>query len=162
MLTTRTLIRRFARQPETIDSHAVASLAISSHHDDLSFLQKMFDDANWKLFTAHSYKEAMTKLSHERMAVVLCERRLPDGTWKDVLSQLAPIPNCPRLIVISRCADERLWAEVLNMGGFDLLTTPFHEEEVGFSIGSAWFDWKNEQERSGLERVASYSAGGRP
>src|ERR1700737_3796150 len=150
MLTSKeTVISRSARQPELItDSYDVSSLAISSNEADLGFLRNMFDDSNWKLFTAQTYKEAMAQLSLERMPIVLCEGQLPDGNWKDVLSQLAPILNRPRLIVISRCADEKLWAEVLNMGGFDLLVTPFREEEVGFAIGSAWLDWKNEHSRS--------------
>ena len=137
------------------DSYDVTSLAISSNEADLGFLRKMFDDSDWKLFTAHTYKEAMTQLSLERMPIVLCERQLPDGNWKDVLSQLAPILNRSRLIVISRCADEKLWAEVLDMGGFDLLATPFREEEVGFAIGSAWLDWKNEQEHKPPSRIQS-------
>jgi DNA-binding response OmpR family regulator len=142
------VISQTARPRDLIpDSYDVTSLAISSNEADLGFLRNMFDDSNWKLLIAHTYREAMTQLSLQRMPIVLCERQLPDGNWKDVLSQLAPILNRPRLIVISRCADEKLWAEVLNMGGFDLLATPFREEEVGFAIGSAWLDWKNEQER---------------
>ena len=80
------------------------------------------------------------------MPVVLCASKLPDGDWKDVLSQLAPMPDRPRLIVFSRTADESLWAEVLNAGAFDLLATPFNDEELIFTICSAWLDWKGEQE----------------
>jgi FixJ family two-component response regulator len=53
----------------------------------------------------------------------------------------------PRLIVVSRHADERLWAEVLSQGAFDLLSIPFREEELAFTIGSACVDWMGEQER---------------
>jgi hypothetical protein len=34
-------------------------------------------------------------------------------------------------------ADERLWAEVLNLCGYDVLATPFHADEVLCSISSA-------------------------
>ena len=51
----------------------------------------------------------------------------------------------PRLIVFSRQVDDRLWAEVLNLGGFDVLATPFRKEELMFAIGSAWLDWQSEQ-----------------
>jgi hypothetical protein len=60
----------------------------------------------------------------------------------------------PRLIVFSRNADDRLWAEVLNLGGFDLLATPFREEEFVFAIGSAWLDWEREKERRRLRKCA--------
>ena len=33
-------------------------------------------------------------------------------------------------IVTSRLADDALWAEVLNVGGYDLLLKPFRAEEV--------------------------------
>ena len=36
----------------------------------------------------------------------------------------------PALIVTSRLADERLWAEVLNLGAFDLLSKPFDFDEA--------------------------------
>jgi len=36
----------------------------------------------------------------------------------------------PLLIVTSRLADERLWAEVLNLGAHDVLAKPFNAEEV--------------------------------
>ena len=78
--------------------------------------------------------------------MVLSELQLPDGNWKDVLGQLAPMIQRPRLIVFSRNADNRLWEEVLNLGAFDLLITPFREHELVFSIGSAWLDWEGEQE----------------
>jgi hypothetical protein len=37
--------------------------------------------------------------------------------------------NPPPLIVVDRLADERLRAEVLNQGGFDLLMEPFDKPE---------------------------------
>jgi DNA-binding NarL/FixJ family response regulator len=71
---------------------------------------------------AHTCREALVHLAHERIPIVICERQLPDGSWKDMLSQLTPMVDRPRLIVVSRDADEKLWEEVLNMGAFDLLS----------------------------------------
>ena len=48
----------------------------------------------------------------------------------------------PNLIVFSRLADERLWAEVLNLGGFDVLMTPFEPEEVLRVDFAAWSRWE--------------------
>jgi nucleotide-binding universal stress UspA family protein len=41
------------------------------------------------------------------------------------------------MLVVSRHADERLWAEVLNLGGFDVLTLPFDRDELGRVLSSA-------------------------
>jgi DNA-binding response OmpR family regulator len=128
-----------------IDSQAVIGLAISPFEEDLSFFQHMFDDAGWKLLTARTRRQAAADLSHGPIAVVVCERHLIDGNWKDVLSRLASILNPPRLIVVSHRSDDGLWTEVLNMGGFDLLSAPLQEVEVVHAVGSAVFDWMEEQ-----------------
>jgi DNA-binding response OmpR family regulator len=127
----------------------MSSLAISPSVEDVLFLKSKFKETHWKLDVAASYQEAVAKLCQTQVPLVLCQCLLPDGTWKDVLSLLAPMLHRPRLIVFSRNVDDRLWAEVLNLGGFDLLATPFqeHEFELAFAMGSAWLDWKGEQAR---------------
>jgi DNA-binding response OmpR family regulator len=42
------------------------------------------------------------------------------------------------LIVTSRFADDYLWSEVLNFGGYDVLSKPFSEEEVRHVFASVW------------------------
>jgi hypothetical protein len=39
--------------------------------------------------------------------------------------------------VTSSCADEYLWAEVLNLGGFDVIAQPFNPEELRHILLSA-------------------------
>ena len=123
----------------------LSSLAVSPSVEDLSFLERKFEEAHWKLYTAGTYRETLAELSKHQVPVILSECQLPDRNWKDLLSRLAAIPDPPRLIVFSRHADDRLWAEVLNLGGFDVLATPFRKEELMFAIGSAWLDWQSEQ-----------------
>jgi hypothetical protein len=47
--------------------------------------------------------------------------------------------------VFSRLADEYLWAEVLQLGGYDVLLKPFEEEEVARVALAAWLSWKRER-----------------
>jgi DNA-binding NtrC family response regulator len=123
----------------------LSCLAVSPSVEDLSFLKREFEEAHWKLYTAVTYRETLAELSKHQVPVILSECRLPDGNWKDLLSRFAVIPDRPRLIVFSRHADDRLWAEVLNLGGFDVLGTPFRKQELMFAIGSAWLAWQSEQ-----------------
>jgi DNA-binding NtrC family response regulator len=155
MLSTTGLMSK--RRSESVDGDVVISLAVSPFEVDLSFLQRMFDEAKWRLFTAHTCRERMTQLDREQIPIVICEAQLPDGSWKDVLSRFAPMLEPPRLIVTARHADERLWSEVLNLGGFDLLATPFREVEVGYAIGSAWVDWKYGRAAGIYARLAACS-----
>ena len=49
----------------------------------------------------------------------------------------------PLLIVTARLADERLWAEALNLGAQDVLATPFDATEVIRIVGIAQQRWRN-------------------
>jgi DNA-binding response OmpR family regulator len=79
-----------------------------------------------------------------QFAVILCEARL---NWKDILSYLAEVLDPPPLILTSRM-DERLWAEALNLGSWDVLIKPFDRTEVRRVVTSALYH------RSGLLRGA--------
>ena len=70
--------------------------------------------------------------------VVITERDLPPGDWKDALSALQQLPRQPLLIVTSRLADEELWSEVLNLGAHNVLAKPFRAVEVQWVLESAW------------------------
>ena len=54
----------------------------------------------------------------------------------------------PPVIVSSLTADERLWAEVLDLGGYDLLMTPFDATEIQNVVCMACRERQNEMERS--------------
>jgi DNA-binding response OmpR family regulator len=136
------------RQNDIIGVGGLVSLAITQNPSDLVFLQQMFDDAQWILYKAGTYREAMFQLNRDRVHVIICEFQLPDASWKDVLSHLAPWADRPRLIVVSSRPDEQLRSEVLAMGGFGVLRTPLQQVEVAYLIGSAWLDWKSEHGRA--------------
>jgi DNA-binding response OmpR family regulator len=81
-------------------------------------------------------------LRDQHIPVLLCERDHAGGNWEDLLKATARLPAPPSLIVFSRLADESLWAQVLNLGGFDVLMTPFEPEEVLRITFAAWSHWE--------------------
>jgi DNA-binding response OmpR family regulator len=81
-------------------------------------------------------------LQEDRARVVLCEHALPDGNWKDMLDIARSHRFPPPVIVTSRLADDYLWAEVLNLGGYDVLATPLEPAEALRSISLAWQRWE--------------------
>jgi len=119
-----------------------AILVVSAAPEDHAFLQPLLNKPGRVTYVARSYREAVTILCRDRIAVIVCEQELPDGKWKDLLSQIAPLADPPCLIVTSRVADEFLWAEVLNLGGYDVLAKPFDPEEVCRVVGLACEHWE--------------------
>ena len=69
--------------------------------------------------------------------IVVCDRYLGDGDWKDVLVATERLDPAPPVVVISRTADEEFWGEVLNMGGFDVLMTPLDPSELARVVAMA-------------------------
>jgi len=86
---------------------------------------------------ADTCQEAVGFLCRDRVPLIFCERDLPDGNWRDILSHLAELTDAPALVVTSKFADEYLWSEVLNLGGFDVLAKPFRELEVKHVVAGA-------------------------
>ncbi len=114
----------------------ITLLLISPHDEDLSAVRGMFRHPGWKVEWRRSISDARSSLT--TASVVLCERDLPDGDWKKVLDEMGSLENPAMLVVISRHADELLWAEVLNLGGYDVLQKPFETSEILRVVNMAW------------------------
>jgi len=113
-------------------------LLISGAPEDFDALRTILNDPLWHLARVGTCEEAFARLCRKPMSVVVCESDLPDGNWRDVLNRTSQLADPPALIVTSRLADEHLWAEVLNLGGYDVLAKPFREGEVRHVISTAW------------------------
>ncbi len=132
----------------------VAVLAVSPYDEDHACLRMIFGHSNWKISTARNCHEAVRFLQSNRMAVLICECDLPDGTWRNLLEALALLPYPPLLVVASKHADDSLWAEVLNLGAYDVLSKPFDRAEVTRIISLAWLHWKEQMARLRQKPVA--------
>jgi DNA-binding response OmpR family regulator len=103
---------------------SISILLVSLPHKDQTDLRHVLHHADWKITAASNLGEASLILRERPPSVILCERNLPDGNWKDVLDKGAQHMNPAMVLVISAHADDSLWAEVLNLGGCDVLMKP--------------------------------------
>ncbi|MGA2114025.1 MAG: response regulator [Bryobacteraceae bacterium] len=116
-------------------------LSVSPQDEDHMCLQAIVSHSTWMLLTARDLESTVTMLRHHEIAVVVCERNLSPGRWIDVLDHIDALPRSPSLIVTSETADDRLWAEVLNLGAWGVLAKPFDRTEVIRSVKSGWQLW---------------------
>jgi CheY-like chemotaxis protein len=121
---------KMCTQTPALRKQHVPVLLVSSHQPDRDSLSQILSRPQWKLLGSSRYREALLFLRQSRVPLVICNGELPDCNWRLLLDSLADLPDPPKLIVSSRLADERLWAEVLNLGGYDVLPTPFDAGEV--------------------------------
>jgi DNA-binding NtrC family response regulator len=114
-------------------------LSVSRRQTDHTVLRRIIDDTQWRLTSAASCREAFEKLCDAYPLVVFSDSSLPDGTWKDIFELLSRFDEPHSfLVVASSLADERLWSEVLNLGGYDVLMKPLIEAEVRRVLDSIW------------------------
>jgi PleD family two-component response regulator len=118
-------------------------LSVSPDEKDHNALLEIVDELPFLLTSAWTCQEAARYLDMEAFGIVLCECKLPDGNWVEILNRTSRALNQPLLIVTSRLADVSLWAEVLNLGGYDLLAKPFNRQEVRHVLTSAWVQREN-------------------
>lgn len=113
----------------------VAVLAVGSGSPEFVGLLSILECAACRVLVARAPRPSLSLLGV--VSVVICEDRLQDGTWIDLLDVLNEVHPAPALIVTSAYAEPRLWAEVLNLGGYDVLAQPFSRDEVLWSVQRA-------------------------
>ena len=115
----------------------VSALVVGLPDADRRQFAEIFAGRGWQLAMSPTLGDARKAIDAGGASVVVCERDLPDGGWREILEDLLGLADPPPLVVTSRLADELLWAEVLNRGGYDVLAKPLDEEEVTRVIGAA-------------------------
>jgi len=126
-------------QATTTPTARTAVLVVTPDPEDLEELRAMLPSSDWNLYSAFSVAEARDMLSHYSYPIVIAEAGSTGNSWKSMLGCLSAhlqIPS-PKLIVASACADDELWSEVLNRGGFNVLAKPYDPREVNWVLNQA-------------------------
>jgi FixJ family two-component response regulator len=116
-------------------------------------LRCILGHSRWRVLECAGLGQAKVLLATLGPAVLVSDAVLPDGTWKDVLNHTLRLPAPPPVIVAASHADDTLWMEVLNLGGYNLLGKPFDEHEVFRVLSTAWLRQRN-QARADLRAAA--------
>jgi CheY-like chemotaxis protein len=90
----------------------------------------MLHDSGVEVAAVDSLALSIDRLRKQNVSVVICDRDLPTGGWKAILAAIDAMPAAPLLVVTAPDADDKLWAEVLNLGGYDVLAQPLDVTEV--------------------------------
>jgi len=105
-------------------------------------LRDIFTSPQWEIREAPTYRQAAGMLDDRQIGVTICDAETGSGNWQGVIAALQRRTDPPNVIISSRLADERLWAEVLNLGGYDVLVQPFDRDEVLRVTHMAWMAWR--------------------
>lgn len=141
-------------QLTTASEGGIAILLIGPVDSRRGALRNILMPPQWEIREAATYGQAVEIFNNRRIAVAICDTEIGSGNWQALLTHLQSQANPANLIVSSRLADERLWAEVLNLGAYDVLLQPFDRGEVLRVVHMAWMDWREKCQGQSAETQA--------
>jgi len=143
---------------------AVSVLLVEPTTGEFASLQEIFHRSappsagpEWTVCSSPSIRSAALLLRRQNVPIALCDDQATTGRWQELLKVTASLPDPPLLIVTSRLADERLWAEALNLGAQDVLSKPYDRTEVVWVMSAAWRSWQQRHRRGAAVATAGYS-----
>ena len=113
-------------------------LLLSQNETNRANLRAAFRASGWNVRECEAISRLPNAIGDHWEGVVVADYGLPDGTWRNARLLVRALSPSSEIVVASCIADERMWAEVLNLGGFDLLPEPAEEAELLRIAESAW------------------------
>jgi DNA-binding response OmpR family regulator len=107
-------------------------LILSSSEKASASLLSICAGRHFTVYEATDLRQAVTLFHRHAPLVVICSNE-----WRKFLDITAVAPQRACVIVTAPFADEALWAEVLNLGGFDVLAQPLDRNEVIRTVEAA-------------------------
>jgi FixJ family two-component response regulator len=128
----------------------ITVLSVSPNENDHAALEQAFRESEVTLYPnctltlqrSSSIDAAFDALRGNRIPIVLFDGDWLPGAWREMAAGVKGLAAPPCLIVTSQAADDRLWAEALSHGAFDVISKPFSKTDVIRIVTAAWRRWR--------------------
>lgn len=133
--------RFFHRRATESSENGIGVLAVTVSRADSDLLETTVRAAGWKLAIASDCESASATLRNREFPVVLYDRDLPHRNWRECMPPLLDVPRPPCIILASAVNDSYLWHEVVQLGGYDVISKPLRPEQIVAAVRRAWLFW---------------------
>jgi DNA-binding NtrC family response regulator len=130
-------------------------LVVSPELEHRRALAAILQLEGWDTLCASKASDVEEVLAKTNVNLVFCDRRLADGSYRDVLTLTRSLHRTVRVVVTSRLADWDEYLEALHHGAFDLIASPCQPTDVVWAIIQAK---REEQDRPALVAAAPEKA----
>jgi DNA-binding NtrC family response regulator len=110
------------------------TLVASSHLESRLILLRILEDLGVSTFASATLAEAEEVLSRHPIALVFCDDRLTDGSYRDLLQRLRTSKQSPHTVVTSRTGEWKEYLEALGLGAFDMIQRPYRSTDVELNV----------------------------
>src|SRR5207248_10638584 len=101
----------------------------------------------WRTTFHRTLDDGLQTLASAPRPLILYDRDVPGCAWRDAIGRLVLSSPESCVVLASSVCDGYLWQEVVQLGGYDVITKPLQEEAVIQMLTLAWSYW-----RSGIMR----------
>ena len=108
----------------------ISVLIITSRFEDEAELKELLRDTSWELEAVPRMEDAAAALKAAAVPMLLFDGDTAGPHWREKMKALAISKRNTCVILLTNVSDPYLWEEVVQHGGFDLLTRPFRKEQV--------------------------------
>jgi DNA-binding NtrC family response regulator len=112
-------------------------LIVSSELENRRALNSFLHKEGYETICASRVTECQEALQSQTVSLIFCDRRLSDGSYRDVLAATRESHRHVRVIVMSRLADWDEYLDALHHGAFDLIASPCQPTDVLWAIVQA-------------------------
>jgi two-component system response regulator HydG len=123
-----------SNQANSLPQDRLKILVLSMSLDDRLLMEQLAKHHHWVLRFTHSPQEGFALASENHFEVVLCDRNQYGYPWREVIDRLAAISPQSCILLVSPLKEDYLWRDVLQQGGYDVLTRPLSEPAVLHAI----------------------------
>jgi AmiR/NasT family two-component response regulator len=139
----RSLFAPAPPEPSQASRSRITIVSLLLEDRDRSLIAEVCHQNQWDVFFAKTCTEGRRVSEQVKPHIILLDRDLADGDWRNALSACASFcaGTCPMLI--SRVVDDYLWNEVVSNGGHDVLPKPLRRQDVLRAVKFAWSYWNS-------------------
>ena len=112
-------------------------LIASSELENRRALNEILHKEGYETICASRVSECKEALQTQNVSLIFCDRRLSDGSYRDVIAAIRASRQHARIVVTSRLADWDEYLDALHHGAFDLIASPCQPTDVLWAIVQA-------------------------
>jgi hypothetical protein len=118
---------------------------------DRNTVKEVAADSGWNVQFAPSMGQSLWGTQKPCRTLLIYDSERSD--WREVIAQTSSAMPAACVLLASEVFDQRLWSEVIRLGGRDLIRKPIQKQELQKAIDFAlnWQEWSSSHDT--MERV---------
>ena len=98
-----------------------------------SALVHMLEGMSVNVLSCSTLTQIEEVLAKQKIALIFCDESLSDGSFRDLLRANQP-QGRPRIVVLFRVGEWAEYLEALQLGVFEVISTPVHPTDVELAV----------------------------